>query len=177
MNLKTISVVIFCSFLIHCYHKPVSEPLSETRQWHHLGNSKNGSVFYYDPQTIGYPSESLVTVWIKVLPCEAESIYRFLSVLVNEGLTPMTEDILKTKEIVYSLILYEVNCTEQTIVSLCSEDFDEQGHTLFCDTNEKDVIVCFKEFKSLDLTINPDTIWSTLFDVACKALHPDKRCG
>ena len=164
----TMAMIILAGMLFcHCAHAP------QGPKWTFIGESKRGSAFYIDPETICYPAEGIVNVWVKVIPCESESIHAYLMALVEYGIIPFTEDVKETEDIAYSVILYEIDCVLGSIVSIASQDYDEQGAVLESSTCEKQLM---QQFAGADTSVSAGTIWEVLSSIVCGTAGPGAIC-
>lgn len=156
------------ALLCHCAHAPHGP------KWIFLGESGKGSAFYYDAETISHPAEGIVDIWVKVVPCESESIHASLMSLVECGIISFTEDIKRTENIAYSIVLYEVDCVQGNIIPAASHDYDERGTILESSMYDKEVM---QQLSDADTSVQTGTIWAILTDTACETAGREAICS
>lgn len=162
MRHKITLIVILVLLCTNCHNK------ANNADWRFIGESKGGSVYYYDQKGINHPTEGVITVWVKEVPSESENIYTTIKLLMQLRGGPIPEDIKKCERYTYSLILYEVTCSDQTIIPISSQDYDNEGRVLYSCTNEKEAVRDVMEFAEFDITIVPETIWDVLYKAVCQ---------
>lgn len=158
MNVKIAGVVLIMIFCIHCQH------LQQDSRWTFLGKTQGGSGFYYDPDSISFSADGVIDMWVKVIPSDNESIYSLLTKLVEYGTIALTEEVKRTENIAYSVILYEIDCSQETILPAASRDYDDRGNLLESTTNDKEVL---QVIASIDASVQPGTIWEVMLVTAC----------
>ena len=78
------------------------------------------------------------------------------------------EEIRQCEQYTYSVIRYEVDCVEQTIIPISSEDFDGEGNLLYSCASEKETVAEGVKLGGFDTTIVSETVWDTLYEAVCR---------
>lgn len=159
----TLSLLFLLGILCSSCHQKV-----KTVDWRHFGESKGGSVFYYDPARISHPTKDIVGVWVMEIPSESENIYTLIITSMEARGMAVPEDLRKCEQYTYSVVLYEVDCSEQTIIPIASEDFDEHGNLLYSCANERETVTEGINLGGFDATIASETVWDTLYQAVCR---------
>lgn len=136
--------------------------------WKPFGESERGSLFYYDPTRLNHPVEDVVGVWVMEVPSDSENIYTIITAMMEATGMVVPEDIKKCEQYTYSVILFEVNCAEHTIIPVCSEDFDKDGNLLYAGADEKETVREGMELGGFDARISSETVWSALYEAVCR---------
>ena len=169
MNAKTVFGIVLSILFCQPFTIQAVQP-----QWTFLGENGQGSVFYYDAEKIARPCEGVVQVWVKMVPSKHESIYVWLMHLVEQDVIMHTKEVEKTKDIAYSVVLYEIDCNQERIVPTISEDYDAQGKLLSLTATSTAFL---KELKNVDTSIHPGTIWADLSNAACLLAQQQQQDG
>ena len=85
-----------------------------------------------------------------------------------------TKEVEDTKRIAYSVVLYEIDCKQESIVPTISEDYDAQGKLLSLTATSTAFL---KELKNVDTSIHPGTIWADLSNAACLLAQQQQQDG
>ena len=105
---------------------------------------------------------------MKEIPSESENIYTTIKFLMELKGIPITEEINRCEGYTHSVIFYELNCADQTIIPVFSRDYDREGNVLYSCTTEKEAAREIMEFGRFDTRIVPETVWDGLFRAVCQ---------
>jgi len=101
---STLYIVFFVSlFILLCVSKKVI-----SADWTFIGQAENNDSWYYDADNINFLPNNIIRVWAKHIPNE-DAALRYA----------------------YSLLLYEVNCKDNTLTILAVMDYNDDDELIY----------------------------------------------
>jgi hypothetical protein len=152
LSLKFLTILLSVTFMgLLSFHAKAEEG-----RWKFIGESKTETRWYIDAETISYPSENVVSVWVKSVPDKTRADEQ-------EG-SEKTEEILKRIQeryfggYDYTEALWEIHCSKAMFRLLYFRACGDGNKTLFS-------------------TLTPDSEWTYVMPGSVGETVRDAVCG
>jgi hypothetical protein len=146
-------VLLICLFLSPCFSNN-----AYGEDWKLYFEADNGMLFYYDAESIKYPSQNIVHVWIKNFPPNEEVRLNYIQAMKKKE--PTFPDNVK-----YTTALVEINCEKKTYTCLRLKVY-----------GVKDEVVISEAIQEPPIEIAPaESMVAALYKVACAKKEVKKK--